>query len=268
MLVGEGLRPSAVATGHRDVTQRAADALHRSHPDAVGLRWWSVVEASWINVTLFSECAATHMRPDAPRGLGPDEDVVVADVDRYGWAPDRGRARASAGCLKATPCTASPDGSGGTSSARATRASSPQGRFLEGAAEIDGDVPASSDATAAAFSCSAMSPAGCCTCTSGCSGRWAADGTRRPSHAGPCGAAGHRPGRLGPARPDRLSPDRARRPRRASRAPRSRSSPRRRRPGVARYARIARSRRTIGRCSWISRSSPASGTSTGARSST
>ena len=78
MLVNEGLHPSAVATGRRDVAQRAADVPHRSHPDVVGLRWWSVVEASWINVALLSERAATHLRPDAPRGLGPEEDAVVA----------------------------------------------------------------------------------------------------------------------------------------------------------------------------------------------
>jgi hypothetical protein len=53
VLVAERLRPSRVATRSREVTQRIAADLYRSDPDAVGLRWWSTLESSWINWTLF-----------------------------------------------------------------------------------------------------------------------------------------------------------------------------------------------------------------------
>jgi hypothetical protein len=53
VLAVEELRPSRVATGARGITQRLAADLHRAHPDAVALRWWSTLEASWINWTLF-----------------------------------------------------------------------------------------------------------------------------------------------------------------------------------------------------------------------
>jgi hypothetical protein len=53
VLSAEELRPSRIATRSREVTQRIAADLYRSHPDAVGLRWWSTLESSWINWTLF-----------------------------------------------------------------------------------------------------------------------------------------------------------------------------------------------------------------------
>ncbi|MBS1888956.1 MAG: RES family NAD+ phosphorylase [Actinobacteria bacterium] len=53
LLAAERLRPSRVATRARAITQRLAAELHDAHPDAVGLRWWSTVEASWLNWTLF-----------------------------------------------------------------------------------------------------------------------------------------------------------------------------------------------------------------------
>ena len=45
------------------VTQAYAARLFDAHPDAAGLRWWSTLEASWINVTLFDRAA--------PRARGP-----------------------------------------------------------------------------------------------------------------------------------------------------------------------------------------------------
>ena len=50
-LVRIGLRPSSVATGVRAATQRLA--LERFRDEAVGLSWWSTLEATWTNVTLF-----------------------------------------------------------------------------------------------------------------------------------------------------------------------------------------------------------------------
>jgi hypothetical protein len=58
VLVTEGLRPSRIATRTRTVTQELAADLYRTHTDAVGLRWWSTLEASWINWTLFDRAAA------------------------------------------------------------------------------------------------------------------------------------------------------------------------------------------------------------------
>jgi hypothetical protein len=57
VLAAEELRPSRIATRARGITQRLAADLHRAHPDAVGLRWWSTLEASWINRTLFDSAA-------------------------------------------------------------------------------------------------------------------------------------------------------------------------------------------------------------------
>jgi hypothetical protein len=56
-LSAEGLRPSRVATRHRTVTQRYAAELHAARPDAIGIRWWSTLESSWINWTLFDRTA-------------------------------------------------------------------------------------------------------------------------------------------------------------------------------------------------------------------
>jgi hypothetical protein len=54
----ERLRPSAVATRHRDVTQPQALKIYEQQPKAAGLLWWSAYEALWINVTLFDRASA------------------------------------------------------------------------------------------------------------------------------------------------------------------------------------------------------------------
>jgi RES domain len=76
-LVDAGLRPSQVATNHRDVTQPEAARLHDSYPDAAGLRWWSTLEASWINATLFDR-AAPRLRVRGVSVLGPADEHVRA----------------------------------------------------------------------------------------------------------------------------------------------------------------------------------------------
>jgi RES domain-containing protein len=53
VLQRERLRPSLVATRHREVTQPQARLLYERHPRAAGLRWWSTYEAAWANVTVF-----------------------------------------------------------------------------------------------------------------------------------------------------------------------------------------------------------------------
>lgn len=55
-LVARGLRPSRVATRDREATRTIARGLFdEGH---AGFAWWSSLEASWSNVTLFAERAA------------------------------------------------------------------------------------------------------------------------------------------------------------------------------------------------------------------
>jgi hypothetical protein len=77
VLAEAGLRPSRVATHRRDVTQGDAARLFDAHPGAAGLRWWSTLEASWINVTLFDR-AARGLRVRGVRALEPGEEDVRA----------------------------------------------------------------------------------------------------------------------------------------------------------------------------------------------
>ncbi|MGH3023805.1 MAG: RES family NAD+ phosphorylase [Gaiellaceae bacterium] len=75
VLAEEGLRPSRVATGDRALTQADAGALHERHPEAAGLRWWSIHESQWANVTLFDR-AAPELRVDDVKPLELGDDVV------------------------------------------------------------------------------------------------------------------------------------------------------------------------------------------------
>lgn len=52
-LIDAELRPSEVATSMRTTTQSHALRLFDAHPELLGLRWWSTIEASLINLTLF-----------------------------------------------------------------------------------------------------------------------------------------------------------------------------------------------------------------------
>lgn len=56
-LIASELRPSLVATRDRTLTRSQAASLYESHPDALGLRWWSALESLWLNVTLFDRAA-------------------------------------------------------------------------------------------------------------------------------------------------------------------------------------------------------------------
>jgi hypothetical protein len=78
VLTAESLRPSEVATSRRSVTQGHAARLYDAHPQAAGLRWWSTLEASWINVTLFDRARrALAVRRVRPLGAA-DDDVRAA----------------------------------------------------------------------------------------------------------------------------------------------------------------------------------------------
>jgi hypothetical protein len=58
-LASRRLRPSTVATRKREVTQAQAVALYEQGHSAFA--WWSTIEASWINVTLFADRAVPHL---------------------------------------------------------------------------------------------------------------------------------------------------------------------------------------------------------------
>ncbi len=77
------LRPSQVATRDRAITQPQALALHERHPEAAGLRWWSVYEALWANVTLFDR-AAPSLRLADIRRLDIGDAALAAAADHLG----------------------------------------------------------------------------------------------------------------------------------------------------------------------------------------
>lgn len=74
VLAAEALRPSEVATTRRSSTQAYAARLFEAHPEAAGLRWWSTLEAGWINVTLFDRAAhLLTVRDVRPLETGSDD---------------------------------------------------------------------------------------------------------------------------------------------------------------------------------------------------
>jgi len=85
VLVAESLRPSTVATGQRSVTQAYAVGEFERHSRAAGLRWWSTLEASWIQVTLFDR-ALDQLRVHDIQTLAIDHEAVVAAASVLGLA--------------------------------------------------------------------------------------------------------------------------------------------------------------------------------------
>lgn len=82
-LLKRSVRPSTVATRDRDTTQPLALRIYEEGAD--GLAWWSTVEASWINVTLFADRAAPKLAViDEPETLTPDHPAVRAAAEAVG----------------------------------------------------------------------------------------------------------------------------------------------------------------------------------------
>lgn len=79
----ERLRPSRVATRDRSITQAQALDLHHRHAEAAGLRWWSVWEALWTNVTLFDRAASSLALVDV-RALALEDPAVLEAADHFG----------------------------------------------------------------------------------------------------------------------------------------------------------------------------------------
>ncbi|MGN6257353.1 MAG: RES family NAD+ phosphorylase [Solirubrobacterales bacterium] len=82
-LIATDLRPSQVATRRRGVTQRQAAEVYESHPTALGIRWWSTLESTWINWTLFDRAAASLTVAETEE-LTIDHPVVTEAADLLG----------------------------------------------------------------------------------------------------------------------------------------------------------------------------------------
>lgn len=83
ILSAESLRPSRVATRSRSVTQLQAAEIHAAHPDAPAIRWWSTLEASWINWTLFDRAARDLELVESAK-LTIDHPVVLEAAELLG----------------------------------------------------------------------------------------------------------------------------------------------------------------------------------------
>jgi RES domain-containing protein len=82
-LTKHALRPSVVATRNRTITQPQALELYERLPEALGLRWWSIHESLWTNVTLFDRALA-HLRLAGVRRLEPGDSALAEAVDSLG----------------------------------------------------------------------------------------------------------------------------------------------------------------------------------------
>jgi hypothetical protein len=86
VLSAKSLRPSWVATRHRATTQIQAAEIHAAHPVAVAIRWWSILEASQINWTVFDR-ALSAIELEQARTLEIDDPVVLAAAELLGLSP-------------------------------------------------------------------------------------------------------------------------------------------------------------------------------------
>ena len=86
VLVARRLRPSIVATGRRETTQRWARELFRAPPPRAGFRWWSTIESSWLHVTLFDRAMSRVSIASPPEALRTRHPAVRAAADALGIA--------------------------------------------------------------------------------------------------------------------------------------------------------------------------------------
>jgi RES domain len=78
------LRPSEVATRHREITQPQALALYEN--GAAGIRWWSIHESLWANYTIFDR-AVRRLRVQDVRVLTLDDRAVLDAAEFLGLPP-------------------------------------------------------------------------------------------------------------------------------------------------------------------------------------
>ena len=86
VLTSAALRPSRVATRARPITQGIAADIHRADDEAVALRWWSTIESTWINWTLFDRAAEALVLVEAAE-LRIDDAVVRDAAALLGLTP-------------------------------------------------------------------------------------------------------------------------------------------------------------------------------------
>jgi hypothetical protein len=79
----ERLRPSSVATRRREVTRPQARRLYEQHPDVAGVRWWSIYEALWPNITVFDR-ATPRLGVRSVRALRLDDPLVGEAAEFFG----------------------------------------------------------------------------------------------------------------------------------------------------------------------------------------
>lgn len=92
-LARRDLRPSRVATHRRPVTQQLARTLFEQ--GLPGFGWWSTLEASWSNVTLFAERALERLTiAERPHALAVDDPVFRAAAEAVGVEIEAPRPRA------------------------------------------------------------------------------------------------------------------------------------------------------------------------------
>lgn len=85
VLTAERLRPSVVATRRRTTTQAYASRLFQARPRLAGLRWWSTLDARWINLTLFDR-SAERLVVDEVVVLTSEHPTVVEAARELGLA--------------------------------------------------------------------------------------------------------------------------------------------------------------------------------------
>lgn len=75
-------RPSRIATGDRDLTQAFASRMYAA--GSVGLRWWSTLEASWLNVTLFMDRCRSALSVVDVRSLSLEDAALASACETLG----------------------------------------------------------------------------------------------------------------------------------------------------------------------------------------
>ncbi len=94
VLLEEGWRPSGVASRDRQVTQ--AMAVRAFEAGVLGLSWWSTLDSTWTNVTLFAERtvdAGAIGLAAPPELLSLAHPALVAATDHLGIARTSRRQR-------------------------------------------------------------------------------------------------------------------------------------------------------------------------------
>jgi hypothetical protein len=86
VLTSTELRPSRVATRARSITQGIAADIYRADDRAVAIRWWSTIESTWINRTLFDRAAGALDLVEVAE-LRIDDAVVLDAAALLGLAP-------------------------------------------------------------------------------------------------------------------------------------------------------------------------------------